>query len=141
LQARDAKPNDPAVYLQLANFYNAQGDFEKTIEFLNERIKIEPTNPEAHYTVATYYWDKANRDFRLSDKEKIQYVMDGLNSVDKAISINSNYMEAIAYKNLLLRLQANLEKDPKKQQALLKEADELRDKATELRKQKTAGTD
>jgi tetratricopeptide (TPR) repeat protein len=140
MQARDAKPNDPAVYLQLANFYNAQGDFEKTIQYLNERIKIEPNNPEAHYTVATYYWDKANRDFRLSDKEKIQYVMDGLGSVDKAISIKSDYMEAIAYKNLLLRLQANLEKDPKKQQALLKEADELRDKATELRKQKTAGT-
>jgi hypothetical protein len=60
--------------------------------------------------------------------------MDGLGSVDKAISIKSDYMEAIAYKNLLLRLQANLEKDPKKQQALLKEADELRDKATELRK-------
>jgi tetratricopeptide (TPR) repeat protein len=141
MQGRDAKPNDPAVYLQLANFYNAQGDFEKTIQYLNERIKIEPNNPEAHYTVATYYWDKANRDFRLSDKEKIQYVMDGLGSVDKAISIKSDYMEAIAYKNLLLRLQANLEKDPKKQQALLKEADELRDKATELRKQKTAGTD
>jgi tetratricopeptide (TPR) repeat protein len=140
MRARDAKPNDPAVYLQLANFYNSQGDFEKTIQYLNERIKIEPTNPEAHYTVATYYWDKANRDFRLSDKEKIQYVMDGLGSVDKAISIKSDYMEAIAYKNLLLRLQANLEKDPKKQQALLKEADELRDKATELRKQKTAGT-
>jgi hypothetical protein len=67
--------------------------------------------------------------------------MDGLGSVDKAIQIKSDYMEAIAYKNLLLRLQANLEKDPKKQQALLKEADELRDKATELRKQKTAGTD
>ena len=50
-------------------------------------------------------------------------------------------MEAIAYKNLLLRLQANLEKDPKKQQALLKEADELRDKANELRKAKTQGTD
>jgi tetratricopeptide (TPR) repeat protein len=141
MQARDAKPNDPAVYLQLANFYNAQGDFEKTIQYLNERIKIEPNNPEAHYTVATYYWDKANRDFRLSDKEKIQYVMDGLDSVDKAIAIKSDYMEAIAYKNLLLRLQANLEKDPKKQQQLLKEADELRDKATELRKQKTAGTD
>ena len=141
MQARDSKPNDPAVYLQLANFYNSQGDFEKTIQYLNERIKIEPNNPEAHYTVATYYWDKANRDFRLSDKEKIQYVMDGLGSVDKAIGIKSDYMEAIAYKNLLLRLQANLEKDPKKQQALLKEADELRDKATELRKQKTAGTD
>lgn len=141
LHARDARPNDPSVYLQLANFYNTQGDFEKTIEYLNERIKIEPNNPEAHYTVATYYWDKANRDFRLSDKEKIQYVMDGLGSVDKAISIKSDYMEAIAYKNLLLRLQANLEKDPKKQQALLKEADTLRDRATELRKQKAAGTE
>jgi hypothetical protein len=49
-------------------------------------------------------------------------------------------MEAIAYKNILLRLQANLEKDPKKQQQLLKEADALRDQAVELRKQKTAGT-
>jgi tetratricopeptide (TPR) repeat protein len=141
LQAKDSKPNDPAVYLQLANFYNAQGDFPKTIEYLNERIKIEPNNPEAHYTVATYYWDKANRDFRLADKEKIQFVQDGLGAVDKAIAIKSDYMEAIAYKNLLLRLQANLEKDPKKQQELLKEADRLRDQATELRKQKTAGTD
>jgi tetratricopeptide (TPR) repeat protein len=141
LQAKDSKPNDPAVYLQLANFYNAQGDFPKTIEYLNERIKIEPNNPEAHYTVATYYWDKANRDFRLADKEKIQFVQDGLGAVDKAIAIKSDYMEAIAYKNLLLRLQANLEKDPKKQQELLREADRLRDQATELRKQKTAGTD
>jgi tetratricopeptide (TPR) repeat protein len=141
LQARDSKPNDPAVYLQLANFYNAQGDFPKTIEYLNERIKIEPNNPEAHYTVATYYWDKANRDFRLADKEKIQFVQDGLGAVDKAIAIKSDYMEAIAYKNLLLRLQANLEKDPKRQQELLREADRLRDKATELRKAKTAGTD
>ena len=40
---------------------------------------------------------------------------------------------------LLLRLQANLEKDPAKQQALLREADALRDKAIELRKQKAAG--
>jgi tetratricopeptide (TPR) repeat protein len=141
LQAKESKPNDPAVYLQLANFYNAQGDFPKTIEYLNERIKIEPNNPEAHYTVATYYWDKANRDFRLADKEKIQFVQDGLGAVEKAIAIKSDYMEAIAYKNLLLRLQANLEKDPKKQQELLKEADRLRDQATELRKQKTAGTD
>jgi tetratricopeptide (TPR) repeat protein len=140
IQARDARPNDPSVYLQLASFYNTQGDFPRTIEYLNERIKIEPNNPEAHYTVATYYWDKANRDFRLTDKEKIQYVMDGLGSVDKAISIKSDYMEAIAYKNLLLRLQANLEKDPRKQQELLREADRLRDQATELRKQKTAGT-
>ena len=45
-------------------------------------------------------------------------------------------MEAIAYKNLLLRLEANLIKDPRRQQALIREADELRDKAEAMRKAK-----
>jgi tetratricopeptide (TPR) repeat protein len=139
LQARDAKPNDPAVYLQLAGYYNRQGDFDKTIEALNERIKVEPNNPEAYHTLSTYYWDEAYRDIRLSDKQKMDYVLSGIEAVNKAIEIRPDYMEAIAYKNLLLRLQANLEKDPAKQQALLREADQLRDKATELRKQKAAG--
>jgi tetratricopeptide (TPR) repeat protein len=139
LKAKEIRPNDPAVHMQLAGFYNRQGDFEQTIAALNERIRIEPNNPEAHHTVATYYWDKAYRDFRLNDKQKMQYVQDGIQAVNKAIEIKSDYMEAIAYKNLLLRLQANLEKDPARQQALLKEADALRDKATELRKQKASG--
>ena len=46
--------------------------------------------------------------------------------------IKADYVEALVYKGLLLRLQANLEKDPAKQQALIKEADQLRDKAQEL---------
>jgi tetratricopeptide (TPR) repeat protein len=123
----------------LAGYYNRQGDFTKTIATLNERIKIEPNNPEAHYTVAQYYWDKAFRDFRLSDKDKMGFVQDGLLAIDKAIQINPNYMEAITYKGLLFRLQANLEKDPKKQQQLLKDATVLADRANELRK-KAAGT-
>lgn len=139
LRAQQARPNDPAVYMQLAGYYNRQGDFERTIEALNKRIELEPQNPEAHYTVATYYWDKAFRDFRLSDAQKREYVLKGIEAVDRAIAIKDDYMEAIAYKNLLLRLQANLERDPARQQALLKEADALRDRATELRKQKAAG--
>jgi tetratricopeptide (TPR) repeat protein len=139
LKAKDARPNDPAVYLQLAGYYSRQGEFDKTIAALNERIRVEPDNPEAYYTLSTYYWDEAYRDFRLNDKQKLDYVLSGLQAVDKAIAIKSDYMEALAYKNLLLRLQANLEKDPAKQQQLLREADTLRDKATELRKQKAAG--
>jgi hypothetical protein len=48
-------------------------------------------------------------------------------------------MEALTYKNILLRMQANTETDTAKQQALLREADKLRDRAMELRKQKAAG--
>jgi tetratricopeptide (TPR) repeat protein len=139
IKAREAKPNDPAVYMQLAGYYNRQGEFEKTIEALEARTQQEPNNPEAFYTIATYYWDKAYRDFRLPDAEKKKYVESGVAAVDKAISLKNDYMEALVYKNLLLRLQANLEKDPARQQALLKEADQLRDRAQELRKQRAAG--
>lgn len=136
LKAKDAKPSDPGVFMQLAGYYNRQGDFPKTMDALNQRVALEPNNPEAHYTVSTYYWDKAYRDFRLKDAEKLDMVLKGIESVDKAIAIKDDYMEAIAYKNLLLRLQANLIKDPARQQALLKEADGLRDKANEMRKAK-----
>jgi tetratricopeptide (TPR) repeat protein len=140
LKAKEVRPNDPMVYMRLAGFYNQQGDFEKTIEAVQQRTQVEPNNPEAFQTLATYYWDKAYRDFRLSDKEKMQYVQSGIEAVDKALAIKDDYMEAVAYKNLLLRLQANLEKDPARQKQLLNEADKLRDRATELRKQKAAGT-
>ena len=34
--------------------------------------------------------------------------------------LNDQYMEALVYKNLLLRVQANLERNPARQQALLR---------------------
>lgn len=136
LKAKEAKPSDPGVFMQLAGYYNRQGDFTKTMDALGQRVALEPNNPEAHYTVATYYWDKAYRDFRLKDAEKLDMVLKGIESVDKALTIKDDYTEAIAYKNLLLRLQANLIKDPARQQALIKQADVLRDKANEMRKAK-----
>ena len=66
-------------------------------------------------------------------------VQTGIALVDKALSIKADYAEAMVYKNLLLRLEATFEKDPAKQQALLKEADALRDKAQEMKKKQQAG--
>jgi tetratricopeptide (TPR) repeat protein len=139
VQAKAAKPGDPAVYMTLAGYYNRQGHFDKTIEALEERAAKEPNNPEAFYTIATYYWDEAYRDFKLKEAEKKAFVQKGIEAIDHALQIKPDYMEALVYKNLLLRLQANLEKDTAKQAALIKEADKLRDRAQELRKQKTAG--
>ena len=138
MKAKESSPNEPAVYMQLAGYYNRQGEFDKTIDALQQRAAKEPNNPEAHYTIATYYWDKAYRDFRLSEVDKKKMVQAGVDLVDKALSIKSDYAEAMVYKNLLLRLQANLEKDPAKQAALLKQADTIRDKAQELRKEQQA---
>lgn len=138
-KAREVRPNEPTVYLQLAGFYNRQGDFDKTIQALTERAQKEPNNPEAYYTIATYYWEKAYRDFTITDEQKADFVQKGLEAVDRAIQLKDDYMEALVYKNILLRMQANMETDPSRQSALLKEADQLRDRAEELRKQKAAG--
>src|SRR5262245_16013489 len=139
IKAKEAKPSDSAVYMTLAGYYNRQGQFDKTIDALEQRAAKEPNNPEAYYTISTFYWDKAFRDARLKEAEKRDMVMKGIQAVDHAIQIKPDYAEALVYKGLLLRLQANLEKDPKKQQELLKEADRLRDKATDLRKQRASG--
>ena len=134
LRGKDARPNDPTVYGTVAAYYNRQGDFEKLVENLRKRIELEPQNPEAHYTLATYQWDKANRDFRLSDKEKMTIILEGVQSVNKALEIKPDYVEAMTYKGLLLRTQALVEKDPKKQQELIREGTQLGEKANEMRK-------
>lgn len=139
VKAREMRPTDPAVYTTLAAYYNRQGEFEKSMEALVARAEREPTNPEAFYTIATYHWEKAYRDFSLSDADKMKYVQLGLEAVDKAISLNDQYMEALVYKNLLLRVQANLERNPARQQALLKEATDLSNRAEEIRKKNAAG--
>jgi tetratricopeptide (TPR) repeat protein len=139
LKARDARPKDPSVYMQVAAYYNRQGRFDKTMEALNERAQTDPNNPEGYYTIATYYWDKTFRDKTLKEPEKREYIDKGLAATDKAIQIKSDYLEAIVYKGLLLRLQATIEKDRDKQQALLKEADALRDRAKALQKSKSTG--
>ncbi len=139
LKAKEMRPNDANVYMQLAGFYNREGEFDKTMQALQERAQMEPNNPEAYYTISSYYWEKAFRDFRLTDAQKLNYIDLGLKASDKALELKPDYPEALTYKNLLLRSKALVVKNPAEQQALLKEADKLRDQAIELRKKKAGG--
>ena len=91
---------------EAAGFYNRQGDFDKTIEALNERAQQEPNNPEAFHVIATLLLGKAHRDFKLSGSEEEEYIQAGLDAVDKALELKPDYFEALTYKNLLLRSQA-----------------------------------
>jgi tetratricopeptide (TPR) repeat protein len=139
VKAREMRPMDPVVYTTLAAYYDRQGQFDKLIEALEARTAQEPNNPEAYYTIATYYFNKASRDFSLNNAEKGKYAIAGLAATDKALALNKDYFEALVFKNLLLRVQATVERDRGRQLALLKEADQLRDRAEELRKLKAAG--
>jgi tetratricopeptide (TPR) repeat protein len=139
MKARDAAPNDASVYVQMSGFYNRQGDFEKTMEALHKAADIKPDDPQGHQLVATYYWEKAQKDHRLTPAQKKDYIAKGIAAADRALKLNPEYIEALTYKNILLRMQGNLETDMAKRTQLYKQADELRNKAMELSKKKTAG--
>ena len=139
LKAKAVKPNDPVVYTTLSSFYNRQGDFPKTMEALHQAADLEPNNPEGFHRLAVFYWEKAFRDHRLGKAEKMDYLRKGIEAEDKALSLNADYAEAMTYKNILLRLQANETSDLKERQRLIDEAERLRSRAIELGKKKASG--
>ena len=138
-KAKAAKPNDPSVLASLAGYYNRQGDFPKTIEALEQAAALEPNNPEGYHRVAVFYWDKTRGDFRLSDAQKRDYIQKGLAMEDRALGLNPDYMEAMTYKNILLRMKANITKDLAEQKRLIEEADRLRNRVIDAQKRKQTG--
>jgi tetratricopeptide (TPR) repeat protein len=138
-KAQEAQPRDATVYQMLAGFYQRQGGFDKLIAAVQQRAKLEPNNVEAHYQLATYYWDEAYRNTRLNDAQKREYVKNGLAAVDKALALNADYVEALTYRGLLLRIDAAMEKDAARQKALLAEATQLQERAQALKKKQASG--
>jgi tetratricopeptide (TPR) repeat protein len=133
-KAIEVKPNDPLSYEVLAGFYNRQGEFDKTMDAYEKRASMEPNNPEAWHQMGPYYSDKAMKDLKLPKDVAKKYVLRGIEVEDKALSINPEFWAALAYKNILLRQQANYEKDPAKQKELLNQADTIKAKSIELQK-------
>ena len=138
LGARQVAPKNKAVVLSLAQFYTRHGQFDKAIGMVETTEQLDPTDPTAPYIVANYYWEKAFKDKSLLPAEQLQYVMNGIAATDRALALKPDYMEALTYKNILLRMRANLETDPVQKQQLIAEADALRTRAIELNKSRTA---
>lgn len=137
-KAIEIKPNDPLGYELLAGYYNRQGEFDKTIAAFQQRADLEPNNPEAWHVMASYCQDEAFRDKTLSRAKALEYIKQGIAFDDKALALNPEYFDALSFKNILLRMQANYEKDPAVQKKLLAEADQLRAHALEVQKKQNA---
>ena len=89
------------------------------MEALHQAADLEPNNPEGYHRLAVFYWEKAFRDHRLAKPEKVEYLQKGVDAENKALGLNPNYAEAMTYKNILLRLQANETTDREKQERLI----------------------
>jgi TonB family protein len=132
--ARKATPVTSTLLKQIAGFYNRTGNFEKTIATMEEAAALTPNDASGYHLVATFYQEKVNKDQRLPESQRWTYILQGIAAEDRALAVKPDYMEAMVYKNILLREQSRLESDPAQQKMLLAEADRLRARAMELQK-------
>ena len=127
----EMKPDDPLGYRQVANLLNKYGRFDETMEWLGKARDVQANNPEGYYLIAVHYWDKVYRDPDLTNADKQTYIEQGLEQLYEALGIDDEYVDALIYKNLLLREKAKV--NPRQKEELTAEANELRDRAMALR--------
>ena len=134
---RLAAPDRIEVWTASAQFYNRQGDFDRTMQMLHRVTEIEPANPQAFYQLAVFYEEKVRKDFTTGRARQTEYLAKGLEAIDRALALRPDYFEALTYKNLILRQQARLEADPVLQRGLIDEADRLQQQAIDVRNAQT----
>ena len=102
-------------------------------EVQNQAPPRDPRSPAAYHQQAVEYYEKVRKDPALTAGQVLETIMKGIAAEDRALALNPDYTDAMIYKNLLLRMQANLTSDAAERVGLVQQADELRQKAISLR--------
>jgi TonB family protein len=136
-RSAEAAPSETARWQALAELYNRGGQFERAVETLEAAADRDPSNAPLHHLVATYYFTKLS-DAALNRDDRMAYIAHGLAAEDRALTADPNFSDAIVYKSLLLRDQAQIESDAVRQGSLIQEADDLRSRAATSRPTATA---
>jgi tetratricopeptide (TPR) repeat protein len=151
----------------LANLHYQMKDFPKAEDWNKKVIAADPKNKEAYYTLGVIAWTqfvpswrearslqgmkpedpgplkdpKTKKDPDTKAELKAKYwqpLTDGIEDEKKALQIDPEYENAMAYMNLLLRYRADLLDTKEQYTADAKEADEWVQKALETTKKKAA---
>jgi TonB family protein len=94
----------------------------------------DPLGAEKYHLQAAVYYDKATKDAALTPEQKAAALRNVITSEDRALEINADYVPSLIYKNLALRTLAGMSTDAAEQQQMIREANELREKALALRR-------
>ena len=131
-------PADISAVRSIAQLYAKQGNFNESLNWYEKITLLDAKNPEAFYIFGVVCYEKVAKNPPADPAERLAIIEKGKASLQRAIQLKPDYFESMAYLNLLFRQQALVETDPMKQQELIKQADEVRNRAVEIIKQKKA---
>ncbi len=156
--------NNVDALSSIATIYYYMKKFDKAKELQQRRLQIEPNNPEAYYWIGQLDWAmcfpkqmQMRKDLNLANpkdpnhpdilpplpaKDRAQLVEqngalvdEGIKALDKAIELRPDYVDAIAYLNLMYRQKADLESEASAREADISKANDLNAQASNLIKQ------
>ena len=138
--------------------------FEESKTYHQRHIQLKPDDPEPYYWIGVIDWTlafRANGEMRMDyNKKNIKkqvrddqplppairgdyagkygpLIEEGVNDLQKAISLRPDYDDAMAYLNLLYRRKADMVESQDERAALLKQADDLVDKVKEIKQKRS----
>jgi len=143
----------------IASLYFNMKKWDEAKQFHHQVAEHDPNDPEAYYSIGVIDWTEAyqetaeakskdglkvdddiTKDKKLCPDLKTKtdaIVLDGIDSLNKALQLRPDYDDAMAYMNLLYRRKGDLQcGDEGARQADLKTADEWVDKTLAVKKAK-----
>src|SRR5215831_10134716 len=159
MKVLDQSPNDKVAIASLASLFLNQKKWDDAQKWYEKLAAVDPGSPIPFYSLGFIAWSKwypvygtarANlgmkqedpgpiKDKKVKEELKAKYgpVIDGgLAALDKALQINPEYDDAMAYENLLVRERADLADSKEEYEKQIKVADDWVQKALATKKMK-----
>jgi Tfp pilus assembly protein PilF len=160
LRVLEQDPKNEVAIASIASLYFNQKKFDQATEWYSKLIEVSPSNKEAFYTLGVIAWTKAFQDNAearaklgmrpedpgpLKDKKvrdqlrqkNLEMIETGMKNLEKALQIDPQYDDAMAYLNLLYRQRADLQESADAYKQDVETADNWVQKTLETKKAKT----
>jgi tetratricopeptide (TPR) repeat protein len=152
-------PGNPLALSSLASIYFNMKDLDEAKDWNMKLIQVDPDNKEAHYTIGVINWTKsyeprtklrAEVGMRMEDpgpikdaekrtelaEQTVPIIQEGIQMLEKALSIDPDYEDAMAYTNLLYREWADVATSSEEYEKYQTIADEWVQKTLDTKKRK-----
>jgi Tfp pilus assembly protein PilF len=150
-------PKNDIATKSIASLYYNEKKWDQAEEWYKKGLQLNPTDKESYYTLGVIAWSKwypvygtaraklsmkpedpgPIKDKKVKEELKAQYlplVDAGIQNLQKALDIDKEYDDAMAYMNLLIRERADLDDTPEQYQKDIEVANNWVQKTLETKK-------